>query len=1263
MCFRWLCPRRAFQPMPLTDQLFMDPFEKWRVYGKFPWKLAVHISLAVLTLVEVMTFAVQEAGHARSSLMHFYQIFLGHGTTGDYGTRSYTVSDVSDLRGSIDRMTSNFFHINQISIDKYTYQADLLRFTVSWSNGTDSQFEIDEGYQKDARYDYLRDHARDVKYMRMHMGLTEVFAGPLWVSCFDWRVLPTFDFEAAGLLDISLNWHIIECSPPESAGASRWRGPFVALHSAVLLLAAASLVLSLKSIRESVVVLSRVRQAVTSPQRLTQGSQPANSGDHSRRHSIVQIHPPPSPEDKGGDGGSLHPSLDGRGRGSKEWGTKGSGSGSLCLSLHREHSPAGSPGGLLHGQGRGRRVSVSEERRVSIVEASRPCVQIPGGPIGTVGEVYTWEDLSWVDKLQFFNLWFLITIVGNFTQLFAATLCMMTNVNIAFRLGALGIGCFLAWTNLLRYLEYFSKYYVLMRTMARGVPRILEFLAAVVPLFLAYAALGVSLFWATEQFGNMSWSCLSLFSVLNGDDIRNVFKNLKEIHPMFGEIYLYSFLCLFMYVVLNVFISIIEDAFFTEKAKIELDELEFAEAEEAAVRAEDGSGMQWRDGHHDAADAMEAGGYALYGNSRAKFRGYHPSEREPTRAAAAREKFSEQREASEGLLLPTAAAAASPGSMRRSPLMSPSAGPRGIAVSSFAPFHHPPSHTPLGNRRSRRFSQALRRSQMPSAAGGLNALPLPVGFQRAHTENFDDPTRTAEGERTAPARGVSGGSYRRGSLGSQMQNLPSDSSRLLLSRKRRSSESSFVVQSRLHDSAGWLTRMVSPGAEKGGGRAGEGRRGGSGDSGRLRGKEGKDSLEGKDLQRPLLCDIEEASGVSGGADGEGGGGAQLELQEEQVKSEEEKERESGDKRRQGGGGEEAFETPSRPAQGFRGEEFAPGSAFRSSSMDERIAFHRYQSRTGSQETERTTRLMRLQGEDGGRRVRHDSREPSLPSPTRELLETGEWEEVDTEGHERERSMRGRDRRLATAFRRTGTTPAFSDSQGSTRRSAQVSHPHPAATSPIPFARSNPALQRANTGAVALPPFARRDSPGSTTRGRGRGGTTTFARTGSSASIASGGGGGSGLPGSATRRRDVNPKIEALLRATDLLEGGEWSGTSAPPQSGGVRGARDPVHLGGTMPSQQYPSMPSQSGSPLGESPTEEVFLGPGMRHSAASDGDELVQQQHGPGRRDGGGSVQDSAIGASLLGAAGSRVMSLEGHQLESEKETEEGVRPLRRTR
>uniref|UniRef100_A0A0G4HD05 Uncharacterized protein n=1 Tax=Chromera velia CCMP2878 TaxID=1169474 RepID=A0A0G4HD05_9ALVE len=183
-----------------------------------------------------------------------------------------------------------------------------------------------------------------------------------------------------------------------------------------------------------------------------------------------------------------------------------------------------------------------------------------------------------------------------------------------------------------------------------------------------------------------------------------------------------------MYVVLNMFISIIEDAFFTEKAEIELDELEFTEAEEAAVQAEDGSGMQWRDGHHDAADAMEGGGYALYG---------------------------------------------------------------------------------------------------------------------------------------------------------------------------------------------WLTRMVSLGVEKGGGWAGEGRRGGSGDSGRLRGKEGKDSLEGKDLQRPLLCDIEEASGVSGGADGEGGGGAQLELQEEQVKSEEEKERESGDKRRQGGGGEEAFETPSRPAQGFR----------------------------------------------------------------------------------------------------------------------------------------------------------------------------------------------------------------------------------------------------------------------------------------------------------------------------------------------------------
>ena len=60
----------------------------------------------------------------------------------------------------------------------------------------------------------------------------------------------------------------------------------------------------------------------------------------------------------------------------------------------------------------------------------------------------------------------------------------------------------------------------------------------------------------------------TLFSIMNGDSILDTFKALSITAPYLGAIFLYSFICLFMYVVLNVFIAIIEEAFFATRTSI-----------------------------------------------------------------------------------------------------------------------------------------------------------------------------------------------------------------------------------------------------------------------------------------------------------------------------------------------------------------------------------------------------------------------------------------------------------------------------------------------------------------------------------------------------------------------------------------------------------------------------------------------------------------------------------------------------------------------
>ena len=60
---------------------------------------------------------------------------------------------------------------------------------------------------------------------------------------------------------------------------------------------------------------------------------------------------------------------------------------------------------------------------------------------------------------------------------------------------------------------------------------------------------------------------ITLFAVLNGDVIRESFMDILPFYPLVSQLYLYSFVCLFIYVVLNVFIAIVEESFFATREK------------------------------------------------------------------------------------------------------------------------------------------------------------------------------------------------------------------------------------------------------------------------------------------------------------------------------------------------------------------------------------------------------------------------------------------------------------------------------------------------------------------------------------------------------------------------------------------------------------------------------------------------------------------------------------------------------------------------
>lgn len=126
----------------------------------------------------------------------------------------------------------------------------------------------------------------------------------------------------------------------------------------------------------------------------------------------------------------------------------------------------------------------------------------------------------------------------------------------------------LLWSCLVGYLEHNSHIYSIVLTLKWGAPRVLQFLIGVSPIYFGYALFGTIYFGARiKEFGTLSSSMATLFAVMNGDVILDTFDAFDLHHfSLSGKIYLYSFISLFIYVVLNIFIAIVEEAFFATRS-------------------------------------------------------------------------------------------------------------------------------------------------------------------------------------------------------------------------------------------------------------------------------------------------------------------------------------------------------------------------------------------------------------------------------------------------------------------------------------------------------------------------------------------------------------------------------------------------------------------------------------------------------------------------------------------------------------------------
>ena len=166
------------------------------------------------------------------------------------------------------------------------------------------------------------------------------------------------------------------------------------------------------------------------------------------------------------------------------------------------------------------------------------------------------------------NKWDILIIISNICQIIGSILGLLENdnMNVSFDM-LVGFGVMLCYICLGKYFYYSLKYGLLYQAMKNAISNIIPFFIGILPIFIGFTFLGLCLFWNSERFTNVTDVMKALFAIVNGDSIFDIIVDITDKSNFAGQIYGFLFTILFIIVVMNVFIAIIQEAYVSAKVE------------------------------------------------------------------------------------------------------------------------------------------------------------------------------------------------------------------------------------------------------------------------------------------------------------------------------------------------------------------------------------------------------------------------------------------------------------------------------------------------------------------------------------------------------------------------------------------------------------------------------------------------------------------------------------------------------------------------
>ena len=109
--------------MPIRDKITLDPISKYRIYGRFPWKLFVHILIVIGTTMQAIVVVSVNTDYMRAQEKVFYQKLVSESEKAvkDYPRVTY-LYNIQQLREHLQLTTSNMFKFDNNSLELLVFK-------------------------------------------------------------------------------------------------------------------------------------------------------------------------------------------------------------------------------------------------------------------------------------------------------------------------------------------------------------------------------------------------------------------------------------------------------------------------------------------------------------------------------------------------------------------------------------------------------------------------------------------------------------------------------------------------------------------------------------------------------------------------------------------------------------------------------------------------------------------------------------------------------------------------------------------------------------------------------------------------------------------------------------------------------------------------------------------------------------------------------------------------------------------------------------